>query len=781
MVERPNAQAATSADSASLWWYRAGRLYTEIAALGLAVALCAALVALAGLRRPPIELGIAAERLGGPAFAAGLYAREQHPDGYAYRWTSGSALIQLRGAANFAPAYLAELRLRAEHPAGPQPLIFSANGRDLAATTPEARFRRYRLLIAPGAEQGELWMGLRTPTFVAPANPRPLGVMLASASLRPQPRADLAGAATAGLGLLLFYALLRIVGGGARPALALTGLFGLGLVGLAWLYRPAPLPYSTLAGLASAAALAAVGLARPIAARMGLAALALIVAFAGVIWPAWLSDDAFISFRYAQNLVDGHGLVYNQGERVEGYTNFLWTLLAAGVLALGGDLAWWSHLAGVVLGLAIVLLLFVQAVRLLPPAWALLAALICATSQSLLLYTARGSGLETGLFALLLLLAGMAYLGRSGEALPAPSRLALVGALFALAAMTRPEGVLVGGLTGLHLLATLWARGVQQAPDQPSVAQRSRPLPAILALAGAFLALFLPYFLWRLSYYGDLLPNTFYAKTGGGLQQILRGLAYAGGFALSLGGPLLLVITLPWLRDWRAALASWRGYLLPIVGAYSAYIVAVGGDHFRGERFFVPILPWLAILLADGLSAAYARIFKRSGQAEAEKAKSAFSAPSLVNVLLGIAIAAGAVAALARTDAEAETIRGLDESVWIWREIGWWVADQGLPDASVAASGAGAVAYYSRHTTVDLLGLTDKHIGRLEVADMGAGVAGHEKRDPAYVLGVRRPTYIPQIWDDYFGGPGALRERYTLTPIVTRSGRELQMWVRKDE
>src|SRR5690606_35986274 len=153
-----------------------------------------------------------------------------------------------------------------------------------------------------------------------------------------------------------------------------------------------------------------------IAARMGLAALALIVAFAGVIWPAWLSDDAFISFRYAQNLVDGHGLVYNQGERVEGYTNFLWTLLAAGVLALGGDLAWWSHLAGGVLGLAIVLLRFVQAVRLLPPAWALLAALIGATSQSLLLYTARGSGLETGLFALLLLLAGMAYLGRSGEA-----------------------------------------------------------------------------------------------------------------------------------------------------------------------------------------------------------------------------------------------------------------------------------------------------------------------------------------------------------------------------
>src|SRR5438552_16124392 len=44
---------------------------------------------------------------------------------------------------------------------------------------------------------------------------------------------------------------------------------------------------------------------------------------------AWTSDDAYISFRYARNLVDGLGLVYNAGERVEGYSNFLWTLWSA--------------------------------------------------------------------------------------------------------------------------------------------------------------------------------------------------------------------------------------------------------------------------------------------------------------------------------------------------------------------------------------------------------------------------------------------------------------------
>ena len=52
---------------------------------------------------------------------------------------------------------------------------------------------------------------------------------------------------------------------------------------------------------------------------------------------ACVQDDAFISFRYAANLLDGHGLVYNPGERVEGYTNFLWTLLLAGAMGLGAN------------------------------------------------------------------------------------------------------------------------------------------------------------------------------------------------------------------------------------------------------------------------------------------------------------------------------------------------------------------------------------------------------------------------------------------------------------
>src|SRR5262249_53479206 len=65
-----------------------------------------------------------------------------------------------------------------------------------------------------------------------------------------------------------------------------------------------------------------------------LAALALLVAHSLYYW--FLTDDAYISFRYARNLADGYGLVFNPGfERVEGYSNLLWVLLLAGAHACG--------------------------------------------------------------------------------------------------------------------------------------------------------------------------------------------------------------------------------------------------------------------------------------------------------------------------------------------------------------------------------------------------------------------------------------------------------------
>ena len=66
----------------------------------------------------------------------------------------------------------------------------------------------------------------------------------------------------------------------------------------------------------------------------GLPWLLLLGWLTSVTW--FVCDDAFISFRYVRNLVEGHGLVFNPGEYVEGYTNFLWVLELAAIWSLLG-------------------------------------------------------------------------------------------------------------------------------------------------------------------------------------------------------------------------------------------------------------------------------------------------------------------------------------------------------------------------------------------------------------------------------------------------------------
>src|SRR5689334_20676260 len=73
--------------------------------------------------------------------------------------------------------------------------------------------------------------------------------------------------------------------------------------------------------------------------NVALAVLLSLGAFAlvRVIERAWTCDDAFICYRYAKNLIEGRGLVFNAGERVEGYTNPLFTLGLAAAIALGAE------------------------------------------------------------------------------------------------------------------------------------------------------------------------------------------------------------------------------------------------------------------------------------------------------------------------------------------------------------------------------------------------------------------------------------------------------------
>ena len=268
-------------------------------------------------------------------------------------------------------------------------------------------------------------------------------------------------------------------------------------------------------------------------------------------WP-WTLDDAFITFRYAENLVAGHGPVYNPGERVEGYTNFLWMLLLAGLHGLGADTVLAARLLGGLLALAGTALLCVgdRIAPVLPRRVALAAALL-ATSSPLVTRWSM-SGMEVSLLLLLLLSAALVHL--RDRAAPTSGQAVLLGGLCALASMTRPDAGLLFAALSADRLWQVWRHGA-----------RAR-LPHALLFGLTFGLLYGGYFAWRWSYYGWFLPNTFYVKVGSSVDQAIRGLYYTAEFfyvswALGLAIPLALLVprlrpTIPGLRLLAALLCS---------------------------------------------------------------------------------------------------------------------------------------------------------------------------------------------------------------------------------
>lgn len=434
-----------------------------------------------------------------------------------------------------------------------------------------------------------------------------------------------------------------------------------------------------------------------------LLSVAVVVGVGGAIARRWLCDDAFISFRYAQNLVAGHGLVFNAEERVEGYTNFLWTLLCAGAAALGIDPVAFGQWAGIACFGAMVLAVARVGRRLLPGDTALLpaAAVGCALHRHLQEFAS--CGLETASFVLLVVLLLDALL-----AARAAAHWACGGVLATLLALSRPDGALFGAVGGLCALAV----AVRQRRIGPLLAYVLPPL-----LVGAALLL------WKLGYYGALLPNTFYAKSahdpypGQGLYYLALYLSTYWVLA-----PALLVLpVLPWLRP--RGRAAW---LLPGFGlAYAAFVVWVGGD-FMFARFLLPITPVLYLALEWLVR----RFLPGAG------------------LLAAAVIGAGTLAWLPHQGLlDGEMWRGVGderaqypaERVAAIRDVGRRMGEAlaGAP-VRVVFFGTQAMLVYEAgfaYAMEGSTGLTDAHLARMQVDQRGR--IGHEKSvyaDPGYVL-----------------------------------------------
>ncbi len=443
-------------------------------------------------------------------------------------------------------------------------------------------------------------------------------------------------------------------------------------------------------------------------------------------------DDAWITFRYARNLTEGLGWVFNPGEPLEGYSNFLWVLISA--VAIGANveplgavrLLGWLTVCGVLAVLIrgmkekpTAVLLEIEGAAPPPaeepPLRSGTAALLMAGSYPLAVWTM--AGLETAVYAMTLLAALVSLALFLRDATPGKGLAA--GLLFTALALSRPEGAMWGVLPLLALGRVQRDRGLATA---------ALPVLVLALLFGVYTS-------WRLRTFGTIVPNTVTAKVGGGVIPSLKaGVRYTlAYFASGQAVALALAVVAIW-RTWKKgnggtlSISDWLVWLCGgAVALQLAFAVAVGGDWMPGARFFVPLIPPLCVLVAFAIR----------------------PWPLFIRlVLVGFFLLANL--AEARHDPMLRWCR------WAGKELGnklitdppqavgeyLRTLDEG--EQTLAATEAGIIPYASRMRFIDMLGLVDAHIAALP-----GGL--HEKFDTAYVL-ARKPDYIALGFVEEDGG-----------------------------
>ena len=428
-------------------------------------------------------------------------------------------------------------------------------------------------------------------------------------------------------------------------------------------------------------------------------------------------DDSLISLQYARNVARGFGFVFNPGERVEGFTNFLWVAVLALAYPLSDETsAGFVRLAvGLSIALAAVdILLLYRLARLIWPrrlAPVLLALGLCIFDNSYTVWAMQA--LESHLLLFTMLVSCLFLWG-------APSKSNAVGATLGLSAtmMTRPDAVLFVGVLGAGQLVHAWRSS-----------EARRAMWRVLAIFGATGLIFGIYFLWRYQYFGYLLPNTFYVKASGLRgQAIERGWQYLHEYLSDRAYvPLLALGAIVGIRD-RIV-----GPLFGWVLIYAAYVVYVGGDFYPGQRFFVVVTPFAALLCAYSLDRAARWISGRwSSRPGLSRGVWAFGAALVITVAIRGLLVGPLQTEVVRWGGEVERVRAFMQ----------WLGAQAPPGASIVTGDIGSSGYYANLYVYDYFGIIDPVTAHQSSTQLGRGKAGHEKHADAEYLLAKEPTYI---------------------------------------
>jgi len=472
--------------------------------------------------------------------------------------------------------------------------------------------------------------------------------------------------------------------------------------------------------------------------------MAVVVAWfilACVFW--FVTDDAYISFRYAKNWAQGLGLRFNPGDHVpvEGYSNFLWVLLGAGFEKIGIPSPVVLPGLSLLCGAGLVYTTWqVARDRFQLEGWALTGAVSAvALSPAVVIWSTGGLATLPAAWMLLVMV--------DRWVLSDTPRDVWVGAAAALAlSLLRTEGVgWVVVAAGFGAGLKLWAE-----PNR-------KGLKGLLAAVLATLVLFALYYLGRYAYFQSWVSNTALAKVAMGPEKLWRGTQYVLGYwAAALVPPLYLACTPGGLR---------QGAKGAVVAAFAwgpvAYAILIGGDFMTMGRVLVPSVAFSGVLFGlglQGLSPGWAR-----GLAVALPLlgtlplANVHPVPEDVRRLFRVRFNSTAF----RT--EVEQHRFMRSNAIRWGKMGKALAQVEQPGESLVLGAIGAVGYHSGVFIYDRYGLVSREVALRESNERLKKSPGHDKHVPIGFFLKDEPTYLRL---KYLPGTAGL----------TKAKRELASW-----
>ncbi|MFN3196907.1 MAG: hypothetical protein ACE366_00625 [Bradymonadia bacterium] len=406
------------------------------------------------------------------------------------------------------------------------------------------------------------------------------------------------------------------------------------------------------------------------------------------LWHYFL-DDAYITFRYAQNFAEGHGLTFNpNGAPVEGYTNFLWTLLMAPAFSWGIDITLWAKGWSIALGVISALLVGSLIPTNKPRDHWIKWSCVALSLMHPVVVLSEADGLETPLLTVSTLAVAWVLIKRPVDQVKLP-RLVLAGVFATCAALSRPDGLAVA-------IAAVMAWSFAHKQWKRALVVLAVPVTVVVVHA-----------LWRHSVYGAWVPNTFYVKVGGRMDIMMAGAKLGGKFMVWTGAIALWAPVLWWMghrrlkdageRETDSRLLAVGSFLFLAVGARFAFVIYSGGAWMGTYRFLAPALPLLYALA--GLALVY---WLPSGPTPLWRR---LIAPGLLAMSAGLALLWG----MRLVPGQVKYGDRLGRSTI---EVGKFLKTAGQPGDEVAVLDAGAIPFYSGMGALDLVGLNDAHLAR---------------------------------------------------------------------